>query len=162
MKTARLILLLIIAIVTVATASNTISKNGKYKCMIQMTNYTGEEAYVVISLLNPKGEYEKTLYVCGDDDEWYYDMSEWWAYFGKKRYDIDAITGASIDGGERKVHVLDIDESKINTGYKIRFETAVEDREYHADDVEFELTTESVNGKHEGKGYIRYIRMVPQ
>ena len=34
-----------------------------YKCMIQMKNYTGEGAYVIISLLNPKGAYEATLYV---------------------------------------------------------------------------------------------------
>ena len=28
--------------------------SSKYKCMIQMTNYTGEGAYIAISLLNPK------------------------------------------------------------------------------------------------------------
>ena len=140
----------------------TTTPQSKYKCLIQMTNYTGEPAYVVISLLNPKGEYEKTLYVQGDDDEWYFDITEWWDFYGKKRNNIDAITGATIAGGQRAVSVIEIDDSKINAGYKIRFETAVEDQEYYKDDVEFELTSETVKGKVEGTGFIRYIRMMPQ
>ncbi len=27
--------------------------------MLQMVNYTGEKAYIVVSLINPKGQYEK-------------------------------------------------------------------------------------------------------
>ncbi len=134
----------------------------KYKCMIQMTNYTGEGAYVVISLINPKGEYEKTLYVQGDDAEWYNTIEQWWKkFYGKKRNNIDAITGATISGGERNVSVIDIEDSKLNSGYKIRFETAVEDQGYHTSDVEFELTSESVKSKKEGTGFIRYVRMIP-
>ncbi|MBV7267779.1 DUF2271 domain-containing protein [Winogradskyella luteola] len=136
--------------------------SSTYKCMIQMTNYTGEGAYIIISLLNPKGEYEKTLYVQGDDDEWYFDITEWWNFQGKKRTNIDAITGATISGGERAISVIEIADDKIDQGYKVRFETAVEDQEYHADDVEFELTSESVKSKVEGKGFIRYIRLMPQ
>jgi len=136
--------------------------SSKYKCMIQMTNYNGEGAYIAISLLNPKGEYEKTLYVHGDDDEWYFDITEWWNYYGKQRTDIDAITGATISGGKRAISVIEIEDDKIDKGYKIRFETAVEDQEYYKDDVEFELTSDSVKGKVEGKGFIRYIRMIPQ
>lgn len=133
-----------------------------YKCMIQMKNYTGEGAYIVISLLNPEGKYEETLYVQGDDDEWYFDITEWWSFQGKKRADIDAITGATISGGERTISVIQIPNDKIDKGYKIRFETAVEDQEYYKDDVEFELTSENVKSKIEGKGFIRYIRMMPQ
>ena len=127
-----------------------------------MTNYTGEGAYIAISLLNPDGVYEETLYVHGDDDEWYFDITEWWEFYGKKRNDIDAITGATISGGKRAITVVEIADDKLDKGYKIRFETAVEDQEYYKDDVEFELTSESVKGKMEGKGFIRYIRMMPQ
>ncbi len=133
-----------------------------YKCMIQMTNYEGEGAYIAISLLNPKGEYEKTLYVQGDDDEWYFDITEWWKFQGKTRTDIDAITGATISGGGRTISVVQIDNDKIDKGYKMRFESAVEDQEYYKDDVEFELTSESVKSKVEGNGFIRYVRMMPQ
>lgn len=133
-----------------------------YKCMIQLTNYTGEGAYIVISLINPEGDYEKTLYVLGDDDEWYFDITEWWKFHGKVRADIDAITGATISGGERSITAIEIDDDKIDSGYKIRFETAVEDQEYYTSDVEFELTSASIKSKVEGQGFIRYVRMLPQ
>lgn len=136
------------------------TKNS-YKCMIQLTNYTGEGAYIVISLMNPEGEYEETIYVHGSDDEWYHDISEWWSFYGKKRPNIDAITGETIGGGERAVSIIEIDPSKIDVGYSLRFETAVEDKEYYTSDVEFKLTSESVNGKHEGKGFVRYVRLIP-
>ncbi|WP_417199837.1 DUF2271 domain-containing protein [Bizionia sp.] len=139
----------------------TIADSTKYKCMIQMTNYTGEAAYVVISLINPEGEYEKTLYVQGDDSEWYHDITDWWKFYGKKRSNIDAITGATIAGGARTISVIDIEDSKIDAGYSIRFETAVEDQEYYTKDVEFPLTSETVKSKKEGSGFIRYVRMMP-
>jgi hypothetical protein len=138
------------------------SESSPYKCMIQMKNYTGEGAYVVISLLNPQGEYEETLYVQGDDNEWYFDITEWWNFQGKKRADIDAITGATISGGQRTISIIRINDKQLDKGYKIRFETAVEDKKYYKDDVEFELTTENLKSKIEGKGFIRYVRMIPQ
>jgi hypothetical protein len=137
-------------------------ESSPYKCMIQMKNYTGEGAYIVVSLLSPKGEYEETLYVQGDDDEWYFDITEWWNFQGKKRANIDAITGATISGGQRTISVIRINDDKLDKGYKIRFETAVEDQQYHKDDVEFELTSENVKSKIDGKGFIRYVRMIPQ
>lgn len=137
-------------------------ESTRYKCMIQMTNYSGEGAYIVISLLNPKGGYEKTLCVQGDDDEWYSDITEWWKFHGKVRTDIDAITGATVSGGGRTISAVQIDNDKIDAGYKIRFESAVEDQEYYKDDVEFELTSESVKSKIDGDGFIHYIRMMPQ
>lgn len=129
--------------------------------MVQMTNYSGEGAYVAISLINPDGDYEKTLYVQGDDEEWYHDITEWWKFQGKVRADIDALTGATISGGERAISVIQIEDSKIDTGYSIRFESAVEDQEYYTKDVEFVLTSESVKSKTEGTGFIRYVRLMP-
>ncbi|RAV31051.1 DUF2271 domain-containing protein [Sinomicrobium soli] len=129
--------------------------------MIQMTNYTGEAAYIVISLIDPDGQYEKTLYVNGDDPEWYHSMEEWWKFYGRKRHNIDAITGATISGGGRAIQVIGIEDSRIDAGYRIRFESAVEDQEYYTTDVEFPLTSENIKIKHEGKGFIRYVRMMP-
>ncbi|AXT62671.1 DUF2271 domain-containing protein [Aquimarina sp. AD10] len=134
----------------------------KYKCLIQMTNYTGEGAYVIISLLDKEGDYYQTLYVQGEDEEWYHDIPEWWSFYGKRRPNIDAITGATISGGNRSISIIEIENDKIDAGYKIRFETAVEDQEYYKNDIEFELTSETIKSKVEGKGFIRYIRMLPQ
>jgi hypothetical protein len=129
-----------------------------YKCMVQMTNYMGEAAYMVVSLVNGKGAYEKTLYVMGSDKKWYPDVKEWHKALGKKTPNISAITGASVAGGDRGVMVLKIDKSKIDKDYKIRFETAVEDKQYHVKDLEIPLTTEGLAAKSEGTGYIRYVR----
>lgn len=138
-------------------------ETANYKCMIQLTNYQGEGAYLVVSLLNVDGEYDETLYVQGDDNEWYRDIEEWFKnIYGVKRPDIDAITGATVSGGQRSLTVLKIPTEKIDAGYKIRFESAVEDQEYYKDDIEFELTSENLKSKLEGKGFIRYVRMIPQ
>ncbi|WP_026452672.1 DUF2271 domain-containing protein [Aequorivita capsosiphonis] len=130
------------------------------KCLIQMTNYTGEGAYVIVSLLNPESEYEETLYVQGKDPEWYSEITEWWKFYGKTKSNIDAISGETISGGERTVAILQIPADKIDTGYSLRFETSVEDKDYFKDDLQFPLTTENLKSKKEGKGFIRYVRML--
>lgn len=139
-------------------ANQATAQTSKYKCMLQMSNYVGEGAYVVVSLINPKGQYEKTLYVMGDDKKWYKDIKEWYKFYNKKKK-VDAKTGASVAGGDRSVTVLEIDDSKLNAGYKIRFESAVENQKYHVTDVEIPLTTEGLAEKAEGKGYIRFVKL---
>ncbi|MGL2993574.1 DUF2271 domain-containing protein [Flavobacterium sp. TSSA_36] len=134
------------------------AQTNKYKCMLQMSNYMGEGAYVVVSLIDPKGAYEKTLYVMGDDKKWYNTLKEWHKYQSKKKENISAKTGASVTGGDRSMTTIEIEEAKINKGYKLRFETAVEDNKYYVSDVEIPLTTEGLAAKTEGKGYIRYVR----
>ena len=78
------------------------AQTSKYKCMLQMTSYVGEGAYIVVSLINPKGEYVKTLYVMGDDKKWYKTLKEWHKFYEKKPTDISATTGASVTGGDRR------------------------------------------------------------
>lgn len=164
MKKLTILLTAFVCILSVCMlmSFSTTVESSKYKCMIQMKNYTGEGAYIVISLLNAKDEYVQTLYVQGNDNEWYSDITEWWKFHGKRRHDIDAITGETISGGTRKISVIEIPNDKIDAGYKIRFETAVEDQEYYTNDVQFELTSATVKSKVAGKGFIRYIRMIPQ
>ncbi len=130
----------------------------KYKCMVQMTNYMGEGAYMVVSLIDSKGAYEKTLYVMGSDKKWYPNLKSWHNFYKKKSANISAITGASAANGDRSVTVIEIETAKINTGYKLRFETSVEDKNYYEKDVEVPLTTEGLNGKTDGTGYVRYVR----
>lgn len=130
----------------------------KYKCVLQLTNYIGEEAYVVVSLIDPKGAYEKTLYVMGSDKQWYNSLTDWYRFYSKKPVNISAITGASVAGGDRSVTVLEIEKSKINAGYTLRFETAVEDKKYYNKDAEVPLTDAGLSSRTEGSGYIRYVR----
>ena len=138
--------------------SNSFAQNTKYKCMLQMTNYVGEGAYIVVSVINKDNGYDKTLYVLGADRKWYKTLKEWDKAQKKKADNISAVTGASVSGGDRSVVTLDIDNAKMNAGYTLRFETAVEDKPYYVKDVEVPLTTEALAAKTDGTGYIRYVR----
>lgn len=152
-KTVCLALAFVLALPSLALAQST-----KYKCMIQMTNYLGDGAYIVVSLINKENAYDKTLYVLGADRKWYSSLKEWYKASKKKPVTVSATTGASVSGGDRSVVTLEFDKAKINAGYKLRFESAVEDKEYHVKDLEMPLTTESLAAKNEGTGYIRYVR----
>ena len=158
-KIALIFTVLTFARPAVSTAQT--AGTSKYKCMIQMTNYMGEGAYIVVSLINPKNAYDKTLYVMGSDKKWYNSLEEWHKFQSKKPVKISAITGASVTGGDRSVNVLEIESAKINAGYKLRFESAVEDKNYYAKDLEIPLTTEALSAKSEGTGFIRYVRFSP-
>lgn len=136
-------------------AGQSFAQANKYKCMIQMDGYTGEKAYIVISLIGPKGDYQKTLYMLGKEKKWYDTLKEWFKFSKAK---VNAKTGASVAGGDRAMTVLEIEDEKLDKGYKLRFETAVEDQKYYLSDVEIALSTEALTQKIEGKGYIKYIR----
>lgn len=139
---------------------NNPSSSTKYKCLVQLTNYSGEGAYIAVSVINKEGKYLKTLQILGDDEEWYPDVKYWYRFHQEEMGDLDGITGETISGGERTVLVLEIDNSLINSENSIRFETAVEEEKYHQQDLEFKLTPNNLNLKHEGKGYIRYVKMM--
>ncbi|GAB3006997.1 DUF2271 domain-containing protein [Niabella terrae] len=134
------------------------AQTSSYKCMVQMNSYQGEKAYVIISLINPQGAYEKTLRVMGPDKQWFNTLKEWYKFQNKSKEKISAVTGASIGGGDRAVVTLVIDSKKLNAGYSLRFESAVEEQRYHTKDVEVPLTTAGLAAKTDGKGYIRYVR----
>ena len=131
----------------------------KYKCMVQMTNYNGEAAYMVVSLIDPQGNYQKTLYVFGDNGKYYDSLKKWFVFYQDKKEKIDAVTGASITQGDRKTITLNLDKNLLDQGYKIRFESAVEDQNYYTTDAEVPFSSESLKGKTEGSGYVRYIRL---
>lgn len=137
---------------------NASAQTSKYKCLVQMNSYRGEAAYVVISLINPQGGYDRTLYVLGGDKQWYNTLKEWHKHQTKTKAKLSAITGASVTGGDRAVHVLELEDAKINRGYKLRFESAVEEQKYHVTDVEIPLTTEGLAERTSGEGYIRFVK----
>lgn len=140
------------------TVTLTHAQTTSYKCMIQMNSYQGEKAYVIVSLINPKGAYEKTLSVSGPDKQWFNTLKEWYKFQTRTKEKISAVTGASVGGGDRAMVTLAIDKKKIDAGYTLRFESAVEEQKYHQKDVEIPLTAAALAAKTDGKGYIRYVR----
>ncbi|MEM9859461.1 MAG: DUF2271 domain-containing protein [Bacteroidota bacterium] len=160
MKKLAISSLLFISIAVSFSWKSIATETVSYRCLIQLTNYGGEGAYVITSIINPDGEYEQTLYVGGDDEEWYPDLPTWYEFYETSKIDIDGITGASIKSGGRKIALLDIDADKLNTGYKLRFESSVEDGLYHEKDIELDLSDQSIGKTIEGNGYIRYVRII--
>ncbi|CDS93216.1 MULTISPECIES: DUF2271 domain-containing protein [Sphingobacterium] len=140
-------------------SSHSFAQSSKFKCMIQMNSYEGEGAYIIISLINPKGAYEKTLSVLGPDKQWYNTLKEWHKFQTKSNVKLSAITGASVGGGDRAMRTIEIDDTKLNKGYKLRFESAVEEQKYHVTDVEIPLTTEALAERASGKGYIKFVKL---
>ena len=152
----------LIGLVAILMTTISFAQTTKYKTMIQMQNYTGKEAYIVISLINPNGQYEKTLGVLGDDNEWYNTLKEWDKFNKKKKEKLNGITGASVAGGARATRVIEFDTDKLNKGYKLRFESAVETQKYVVKDAEVPLTTAVLDNKAgvTGTEYIKAIRFI--
>lgn len=140
-----------------------ISSEGdiKYKCLIQMVSYKGEKAMVVVSLIKPDGNYDRTLSVLGKDKKWYDEMTKWWDFHSAAKEKIDGITGASIAGSQRRVVLIKVPSYALNKKYKIRVESGVEDQKYVSNDVEFELNTGNINKNINGKEYVSVVRLIP-
>ncbi len=151
--------IILTALFAVLFSSASFAQTSKYKCMIQMNSYEGEAAYVVISLVNPQGVYEKTVFVLGPDKQWYNTVKDWYKFESKAKSKLSAITGASVSGGDRAMKTIEIDDSKMNKGYKLRFDSAVEEKDYHVGDVEIPLTTEAIAERANGKGYLRFVKL---
>lgn len=137
-------------------------EDSTIRCMIQMKNYEGEGAYIVTGLVDDKGEYIRTLHVLGDDDEWYYELEEWWKFHGRAKSSIDGITGSTISGGERTTFQFNVRKDEIDVGYGIRFESGVENEGYFPREAVIPLNSELPKGKIEGEGFIRYVRLLTE
>lgn len=152
--------LLFIGVIVGLSSFSSFAQVSKYKCLVQMSNYVGEGAYITVSLIDPKDEYEKTLQVLGDDEKWYETLEKWNEFYLQNPSQIDGITGASVSGGGRSIVTLDLDASQIDKGYKLRFESAVENNKYYFDDVEIPLNSQTLSQQNDGKGYIRFVRFI--
>ena len=160
MKYKALLILILISSFTLLSALSIKKDNLSLRCMLQMKNYSGHGAYIVISLLDENKEYKKTLRILGDDREWYNEIEEWWKFFGKERRNIDGITGATLSGGERKIIALNIPQK--NPDYYLRFETAVEEQKYYPSEIDIKISQLETTKKYNGDGYIRYLKFIQQ
>tara|TARA_B100000900_G_scaffold335819_1_gene297441 strand:+ start:9807 stop:10184 length:378 start_codon:yes stop_codon:yes gene_type:complete len=125
-----------------------------------MKNYEGNGAYIIVSLLDENKEYIRTLQIIGDDPEWYNEIDSWWAFFGKTKQKVDAITGATLSAGQRRVITFSI--NKLPKNSYIRFETAVEENLYYESEVDVAINELAKKQEYEGTGYIRYLKFIIQ
>ena len=136
--------------------SSTIS----HKCLIQLTNYTGEAAYMVVSLVDQNGKYIKTLQVFGKEKRWWDDITSWFKHLTGSKEKVDGVTGASITSGDRKIITVSTSEEYFNKNFRLRFETAVENQDYKEKDVEIEYKDENTGKNINGSKYIRYVKLI--
>ena len=148
------------AIATSAIAFATVtSANAKDALiLVQLNEYAGDEAYFALYLVKPDGKYDHTLWLSGPEKVWWPQTARWWGYFSRNPQDVDAITGASTPSGGRAVMHIDLDPALIDSGYKLRIETSVDQNENYQDDAEVDLTSANQRVKTPGTGYVRYIR----
>ena len=73
---------------------------------------------------------------------------------------IDGISGATISGGQRRVFPIQIPVQLLNKGYRLRFETAVEDKGYHTEDVALDLNLTALGENYQGSGFIQQIKFL--
>lgn len=144
-----------------AGVSSALAQKANYRCLVQMNAYEGQKAYVVVSLVNHKGEYEQTLRVMGPDKRWYDSLSQWHKAQKARPEKLDAVTGASIVGGGRSVFAFSVDEGKLDKGYTLRFESSVEDQKYYVKDVEIPLSSGKLTERTAGTGYIKLVKISP-
>jgi hypothetical protein len=136
--------------------------------MVEMIEYRGEGAYFSVSIINRNDEYLKTIYVLGTDKTWFSEMKSFWVYLKKNNLFmdddfyplIDGISGPTISGGEKRILQLKIPKKLFNESNYLRFETAVEDKGYHTNDINVSLNENNMNRLHQGNGFIKNIKFV--
>ncbi|MCP4323570.1 MAG: DUF2271 domain-containing protein [Psychromonas sp.] len=126
--------------------------------MVQIGEYNGPEAYFHLYLVNPKGKFDRTLWVSGPDKIWWPDSKRWFGYHSRARENVDGLTGASTAASARSVMRVEIDPKWVDAGYKLRVETSVENAENVHVDAEVDLTKANQRKKIPGSGYVRYLR----
>jgi hypothetical protein len=156
----RLNILMLLALMVFGFTKPAKKATVAFKCLVQLTNYTGEGAYVVVSLMDTNGKYKKTIQVMGKEKRWYHDIPSWFKFYSAQQEKLDGISGASITAGSRKVFSLSVDEAFYNKGYRLRFETAVENQEYKEKDVEMDFSEANVGKNIDGTKYIRYVKLI--
>lgn len=138
------------------------------KCMVEMNNYRGEGAYFAISVIDKKETYLKTIFVLGTDKTWFSEMKSFWSHLRKNNLFLDddfyplieGVSGPTISGGERRILSLEIPKSLYDKNHSLRFETAIEDLGYHADDINVTLNKEALSQSYQGTGFIRNIKFM--
>ena len=120
----------------------------------QLARYNGSGAYFAIYLLDANDKYQQTIWVAGKERKYYTHLRGWSRASGKKSAEYDGKTGASITSGRSLTVTQNIDDSLIDSGYKIVIDSAVEDGNSNQADISTPLTTAGSGKAVIGSGYL--------
>lgn len=120
----------------------------------QMTNYSGNAAYLAVYVTKPDGTYDSTLWVSGTKQRFLGDLTGWVsaAQDAGATLNLDGITGASVGSGQTLTIQANLADAMIDVGYKIHVESAVEHGGEYPDDVVVPITSTSQTAT--GTGYV--------
>lgn len=145
--------LLITLIATLAIPSYALAR--EVTLTTELTDYDGDDAYIAIYLTNAEGVYKSTLWIAGEDDEYYPHLRDWARGSDIKPSEYDGLTGASVISGRTLEIAVDIDDSLIDSDLQIRVDTAVEDMRENRADIIAPLTTDNAGKVFNGRGYVK-------
>lgn len=124
----------------------------------RLKNYGGDGAYVALYITDANGRYHETLWVAGEDTEYYKHLRGWARGSRRQRSEYDGLTGASVGSGRTLTVTTDIADALIDAGYEVRVDTAVEDMRDNRADASAPLTTEGAGTPVTGRGYVQSLR----
>lgn len=121
---------------------------------INLKDYAGDGAYLVLYLTNAQGRYQQTLWVSGQKSKYYKHLSGWARGSRLNSIEYDGMTGATTASGSTLVVTLDVSDAYIDTDYQLRVDTAIEDLRDNRDDIVSPLSTDGAGKIRSGRGYV--------
>lgn len=119
-----------------------------------MTDYGGNNAFVVMYVTDAQGKYAGSLWMAGGRARYYRHLSGWYRATGGNTAEINGITGASVGSGRALTVTLDLADTLFDAGYKLHIDTAVEGMGESPNEVIVPLTAASAGKPVAGKRYI--------
>lgn len=119
-----------------------------------MTNYGGNNAFVVMYVTDAQGKYAGTLWMAGGRARYYSHLSDWYRATGGNAAEISGITGASVGSGRALSVTLDLADTLFDAGYKLHIDAAVEDMRESPSEIAVPLTAAGAGKPAAGKRYI--------
>jgi len=122
---------------------------------VHLKRYSGRRAYLAVYITDRRGRYVTTAYAAGRHTRFFEHLRRWYSMVRRSHRGIDGSTGASVGSGRSFSTAFNIPSKMLNSGYKLKIESAVEGHWYYSRDVTIPLSSR-YNGKYvRGHGYVK-------
>lgn len=121
---------------------------------VDLSNYGGNGAYLVLYVTNAQGAYVGTLWMAGGKSKYYQHLANWYRATGGSPAEIDGITGASVGPGRSLEISVDLADALFDAGYTLHVDAAVEDMRDSPNEIAVPLTNSGVGAPVSGRRYV--------
>ena len=140
-----------------ALAAPALAHSRQVTLSAQLTNYSGDGAYLAAYLTDAKGAYAGTLWVAGGKAKYYKHLSDWNRLSAGDTKRLVGVTGASVGAGRTLKVTLDLADALIDAGYEIRVDASVENMRDSPSEVRVPLSASQAGKSQAGKQYIQAV-----